>query len=199
MSWKSIEIITFNAMVRNLLILLAFAVSACNTEADRKTNTNINSNVADTGNQKEPLASSEPDISDEVVDQDYADYFVVVADTNTDYFVLRNKMMALNSQLHIEIDTMGRYFNRDKNLIALPDDDEDDMYAGAYYPRRFPSENLSLEYLNFYQPDAGEKTIALVTGIFETENSADSALTIIRNNEKKSFIIKSNIYVGCMH
>jgi len=86
---------------------------------------------------------------------------------------------------------MGRFYNKKKNLIALPDNDEDEIYAGDYFPRRFPSDNLSLEYLNFYQRQAAEKTIALVTGIYETEKSADSALTVLHKPEKKVFKIKS--------
>ena len=94
---------------------------------------------------------------------------------------------------------MGRYYNKTKDLIVLPEDDEDEIYAGTYFPRRFPSENLSLEYLTFYQSQSREKTIALVTGIYETEISADSALTVLRMTESKVFKIKADIYVGCLH
>jgi hypothetical protein len=94
---------------------------------------------------------------------------------------------------------MGRFYNKTKNLIALPDKDEDEIYAGDYFPRRFPSDNLSLEYLNFYQEQSGEKTIALVTGIYETERSADSALTVLRKTADKVFKIKAYIYVGCVY
>ena len=108
-------------------------------------------------------------------------------------------MFDLNGQLNIPIDTMGRFYNKTKNLIALPDDDEDELYAGDYFPRRFPSENLSLEYLDFYQKKAGDKTIALITGIYENEKSADSALTVLHKTEEKVFKIKADIYLGCMH
>jgi hypothetical protein len=81
----------------------------------------------------------------------------------------------------------------------LPDNDEDEMYAGDYFPRRFPSHSLSLEYLALYYREAGEKTIALVTGIYETEKSADSSVAILQSIEKNVFKIKTNIYVGCLH
>ena len=77
--------------------------------------------------------------------------------------------------------------------------DKDEIYAGYYVPRRFPADNLSLEYLNFYQRDAGKKTIALVAGIYETEKSADSSLAVLHRIEKKVFKIKADIYVGCIH
>ena len=42
-------------------------------------------------------------------------------------------------------DTMGRFYNKFIDLIALPDDYENIMYAGQYFERREPTENLSLE------------------------------------------------------
>lgn len=132
-------------------------------------------------------------------DNETATYFVVIADTSLDYENLRREMFSLNMQLGIPIDTMGRYFNKKKNLIALPDDDEDEIYAGEYYPRRFPSENLSIEYLNFYQQPSQSKAMALVTGIYESLQSADSALAVQIKVYPKSFKISSQIYTGCMH
>lgn len=130
---------------------------------------------------------------------DYATYYIVITDTSNDYYFLHDKMFELNRKLNIPIDTLGRYYNTTKNLIVLPDNDEDEVYAGAYFPRRFPSENLSLEYMNLYKNESGNKTIALVTGIYEDENSADSLISIIKKYNKKVFKIKTEMYVGCMH
>ena len=126
-------------------------------------------------------------------------YFIVIADTSPDYYSLQAKMFMLNKKLGIPIDTMGRYYNASKDLIALPDDDEDEIFAGDYAPRRFPSVNLSLEYLGFYTDHLMQKTIALVTGIYETEKSADSAVSVLKQYEKNSFKEKSLIYTGCIH
>jgi hypothetical protein len=81
----------------------------------------------------------------------------------------------------------------------LADNDEDEIYRGDYYPRRFPSDNLSLEYLTLYKPVSGDKTIAFVTGIYETKHSADSARQSIINIQPKTFVLKSEIYTGCIH
>lgn len=132
-------------------------------------------------------------------DADHATYYVIVADTSLDYNFLHDKMFSLNRALNIPIDTMGRYFNKKKNQIVLPDNDQDKMYAGQYYPRRDPSNNLSLENLRYYNTKARENTFALVAGIYETQKSADSALIVLKNKEKKTFKIKANIFIGCMH
>ncbi len=108
-------------------------------------------------------------------------------------------MLALSRTLTLEIDTMDRHYNIKKNLIALPDDDGDEIYAGQYYPRCHPSPCVSLEYLNFYQDAAREKTIVLVCGIYESENTADSALKVLAKLSPRSFKIKSKLYIGCMH
>ena len=175
-------------------IALVFICTACNTNATKENVEQVNTTtIVQTDTSKN---------SDEIIDTtdyDHADYFIVVADTGSNYFPLQNKMYALNKQLNIPIETMGRHYNAAKNLIALADDDEDEMYAGDYYPRRDISGHLSLEYLNFYQPDAADKTIALVAGIYETEKSADSLLAILKKADKSSFKFKANVFVGCMH
>ena len=63
----------------------------------------------------------------------------MVADTGKDYFKLRNQMFRLNQLLHISIDTMGRYYNKMKDEIVLRENDEDEIYRGEYFPRRFPT------------------------------------------------------------
>lgn len=137
--------------------------------------------------------------SKDTTDEMTATYFVVVADTGRDYGLLHHKMLDLNKRLHISIDTLNRSYNPAKELIALPDNDADEIYAGDYFPRRFPGHFLSLEYLDFYQLAAGDKTMALVTGIYETKKSADSVLTLVQKAAKKAFTLKADIYVGCMH
>ena len=128
----------------------------------------------------------------------YADYYIVIADTGRSYDALRSKMFDLNKSLNIPIDTMERSYNKAKDLIALSEKDEDEMYAGEYYPRREVSDFLSLEYLYMYKPDAKEKTIALVRGIYGNKAAADSAL-LAMGQSKTAFAFKAKVYVGCMH
>jgi|GEM_PF-462812 len=125
-------------------------------------------------------------------------FFIVIADTNINYPTLQTEMYALSNVSKLSVDTMERYFNVKKNLIVLPDNYDDDIYSGDYYPRRFPSTTLSLEYLSLYK-ESSEKMIALVAGIYEEQKSADSALATIKGFAKQGFVAKSNMYVGCLH
>ncbi|ALI99411.1 hypothetical protein [Rufibacter tibetensis] len=131
--------------------------------------------------------------------EEYATYYVTIADTGRAYYPLREKMLALSKALPLPIDTMGRYYDAKKALIVLPEDNEDEMFAGDYFPRRNPDAHLSLEYLDLYQKKAGEKTIALVSGIYEKKASADSALRILKNSASNAFMVKTEMYIGCIH
>jgi|GEM_PF-2583705 len=133
------------------------------------------------------------------VDFNYARSYVLIVDTNTNYYSLRDKMIQIGEQLSIEVDTMERTYYPEKNLIALPEDHEDELFAGDYYPRRYSKEYLSLEYLDLYQRPAGDKTIALVAGIYSNQESADSTLQRILEVDSSAFILQTDIYVGCIH
>lgn len=185
-------------IARYTSILLVVFLTSCGTTTSNKNGTKVESIKIDT-TKLQAQNITDNNLDEDTTNYDYASFFIVVADTGLDYFILHKKMLSLNEKLDIPIDTMGRSYNKTKNLISLPDNDEDEMYAGDYFPRRFPSENLSLEYLNFYKSEAGRKTIALITGIYETEKNADNALTALEKVEKKAFKIKADIYIGCMH
>lgn len=180
-------------------IILTVFLTACGATSADKNVANVDSIQIDTTINSQPILKTDNRAVEDTANYNNATYFVVIADTSADYNLLHKKMFQLNRHLNIPIDTMGRFYNKIKNLIALPDNDEDEIYAGDYFPRRFPSDNLSLEYLDFYKRQAGEKTIALVTGIYETEKNADSSLTVLQKTEKMAFKIRTDIFVGCMH
>lgn len=137
----------------------------------------------------------------EIVDDQYMNAYIVVADTSQNYFDLRQKMFDLKWELKTEIDTMGRGFDKTKNLICLPKNDEDEIYAGDYFPRRFPSETLSLEYLTYYTNGAKptEGTIAIIAIITDNKDQAENKLAEVKKYFDGAFILNSQIYMGCMH
>ena len=176
-----------------LILIFCFVISSYTIISSEETgNHNISASEQSSG------YSYKSDDEDSIISE-FETYFLVIADTSLHYDFLHKKMTKLTTQINIPIDTMGRYYNKTKDLIALPDDAEDEIYAGDYFPKRIPTEQISLEYLNFYQEKSGVKTIALVTGIYETEADANNALLILRKFEAKAFIIKAEVYVGCMH
>jgi len=136
-----------------------------------------------------------------ISEEQYMNAYIVVADTSQNYFQIRKKMVDLNEKLKTEIDTMGRGLNKKKNLICLPENDEDQIYAGDYFPRRYPSETLSLEYLAYYinEKKTTDGTIALVTTITDNKEKAQKKLAEVIKYSNRAFIVNSKIYMGCMH
>jgi hypothetical protein len=158
------------------------------------------SGLPDTLPAETPVAiASGPDMPDSAEFEEYATFFLAIADTGEDYFALHEKMLSLHSRLGIPIDTLGRSYDPEKNRIALPEDDEDEMYAGDYFPRRFPSEHLSIEYLLIYMPATEPATMALVAGIFQDEAEAAQLTARLKDSVGGAFVLKSEVYVGCMH
>jgi hypothetical protein len=181
-------------MIKYFTIPALFIVTACGTSTVKEENSNTEIHT----DTLAAVTEGTPETVDSL-NSDFATYYILIADTSSDYYFLQKKMYALSKPLKLSIDTMGRYYNKAKNLIVLPDDDEDEIYRGEFYPRRDPSEYLSLEYLSFFKLPAGDKTLALVTGIYEKESSCDSALTVLKKAETKGFKIRSEVYIGCMH
>ncbi|GAB2530106.1 hypothetical protein [Spirosoma aerophilum] len=128
-----------------------------------------------------------------------ATYFVVVADTGVYYANLRQQMLGYQTPLRQSIDTMGRTYSKAKDLIALPDNSEDLVYAGDYYPRRFPSSTLSIEFMDVYHETSSDKSMALIAGIYEQQRTADSALMILKKFSPRAFAIKSTLSADCLH
>lgn len=154
---------------------------------------------------KDTLASNNQIVNNADLTEDsteidaYANYQVIVIDTNANYDQLHQKMFQLKDKLNMTVDSMGRYYNRKRDLIVLPEDDEDQVYAGEYFPRKDLSETLSLDYMEQYRPNSKPKTIGIIAGIYENASSADSALKAIQKVEAKAFKLNSRIYIGCMH
>lgn len=179
-------------MKQILVAITCLFFVACGTEASKKeaavsvdSSSLMNDVISDTGLDDMPT--------------EYENYYIVVADTSKDYQNLQSSMYELADKALYEIDTMNRYYDSEKDLICLPENDEDEMYRGDYFPRRSPSPTLSLEYMNFYKPSAGEKTIALVAGIYESESGANERLAEVKKVIKNAFVMRSEVFVGCMH
>jgi hypothetical protein len=137
-------------------------------------------------------------VASDNADDENAIFYLVIADTGKSYSLLDAKMYELSRVLKWPVDTMNRHYDLDKGQIVLADDDEDDMYRGEYFPRRSPSTTLSLEYYTVYGK-ATPDNIALVAGIFEQKTSADSMKKILKPYAMNAFVLRSEVYTGCMH
>lgn len=183
-----------------LLCFLAFCSIA------QSTNKNVVGNKNKIGVSNAPSNAVDSAIVQTDSAMAYQMYYVVVVDTSKNYFLLKNKMIALSKTMHIKIDMLDRTFNKKRNLISLPKNAQGGIYAGQYFPRRHGNDFLSLEYIDYYTGastfslDIGKnRTIGLVVGLYSQKVDADSMVSILQHKKEKAFIIEANIYVGCMH
>ena len=130
---------------------------------------------------------------------DIETYYIVVADTGMVYAPLNAEMYSLSAKLSASVDTLNRGYDAKKNKIVLSEHDEDELYAGAYFPRRFPSTTLSMEYMDSYTPGSKEGMMGIVSGIYEKQADADLALRKVNVYAPHARVIKADIYVGCIH
>ncbi len=183
-----------------LSIFVVFLMS-CNENSVDKQSEKLN---AVDSSVERPLTHSKADTlevsaNSDIESENYAYYYLTIADTGQDYFKLRKTMFDINKATHFTIDTEDRYYNFSKKEIVLPDTINDEMYQGEYFPRRETGEHLSLEYFGFYTPNSTEKNIVLLVGIYENKQSADSSVNKIKPFAPYAFEMRARIYEGCMH
>ncbi len=133
------------------------------------------------------------------IESAYDTVYITIADTGSDYHALDRRMYALEKLIPASIDTMGRYYDERSDSLKLPADDEDEIWAGDYFPRRYRGNELSLEYLSWYSDKSGPNTFALFTGIWPDRPAADSAASAQRRAVPGAFVLEATIYMGCMH
>lgn len=185
------------------ILCLGIFFAACSQKAEEVSVTTladtaiVNLDTAAAVKTETELVVKQDSVKEE--DGEFATYFIVVADTGKDYYFLDREMFALNKKLNLKIDTMERLYNKKKNLISLPVNHEDEIYAGEYYPRRHQSPDLSLEYLSYYNGTSPEKTIALVAGIFGNKEDGDKATASIKSLMPNAYVLKAKVFIGCMH
>jgi len=131
-------------------------------------------------------------------DYNYATYHFVFSDSGKNYTTLSKKMHKISAASGLQIDTMGRYFDKDSMSLILSDTANDEMYRGHYFPRRYPAPTMSIEYADMYTK-AGDSTFILVYGIYEEASEADSALARILTLDAAAYADSTEVFVGCIH
>lgn len=179
-----------------LVLIGASALLSCNnTPAGNKpVNDTAKTNTASVNDSTQAPAPP-PDFDT----SDFAIEYLTIADTGLSYYKLRAEMFVIHVKLGWVIDTMERYYNTQKDEIVLSDTADDEIYRGEYFERRFTSQSMSLEYFRVYNDSSTSKNIALVCGLYETQKSADSLLSILKPNVPHAFVQKARLYMGCEH
>lgn len=174
--------------------LMALFIYSCSNGGNKTTDTSKDS--TNTINHKDTV---QDDISYYEGESEETDFYVVIGDSGTDYFTLRNKMIKMAETGKLQIDSMERYFNTEKNDLILPEKHDDQMYAGTYYPRRFEGNFLSIEHLNQYKKYSSDKTLAIIAGIYANKQEAELRTMQLNQNGFLATNSLCKLHTGCMH
>lgn len=128
--------------------------------------------------------------------------YLVVADEGTNYEVLLQGAKTIAALTGHKLDQQERVYRKGKGII-VPENSDDEMYAGSYFPRRpFDDGNYcSIEMKSFYDSTAVKDTatMLLVAAMYTRRSRADSLLQKIKPVFNTSHLLPSTIYMGCMH
>ena len=188
-----------------LLISLAFVTNSCTfIEAIRS--------------QESTLLDSTDKVDTNTVALDttseFNAYYIVNIACGYDYDSLDKigkNIAATNSLVYT---TYDRIYTTQKGII-LPDDAEDEIYRGGYYPRRYADRAISIEMYYDFLPESATNTnvdsafnnspaakkMILVGGVFDKfhKKSADSLTQLLLPLYPFTKIINAMLYDGCMH
>lgn len=182
--------------VFNLFVAVLFFVS-CTNNSVQQTPHKVDSNCALLPN---PAMEKLDSMTDGGYDE-MQDVWVLIGDTSQNYYALDAEMYLWAGQLKWGIDTMERYYNKKNKALVVSEKSEDEIYRGEYFPRRFGTETLSIEYLSTYSKSTTANTFALVLGIYDSEDEAIKALNKSIKVSQRSyvFVLPTQLYMGCMH
>jgi len=194
---------------RLLLFILILQIIACepNSKSDKVTASVDTLSIK----AKDSIATTDKKTERMFVDSSYsneesATYYLVQVAAGHNYDSLYKIAEEAARILHSEINTLGRIYKINKG-IALPDDCDDDIYCGEYYPRRpFVDQNfvsIEMQYAYYDDTKAWEDRDTLqmivLANMFGSEAKADSVVDILKGKFKNAEAIRQDLYTGCMH
>lgn len=190
-----------------ILIIALICLVSCTDNSDKTSNQKDNPSdslsIANQGSQTD---------ENYIPENNYELYFVVVVADGYNYNSLKRIALEASEYLKYKFDTLDRYFNPSRKKIVLPDNYEDDIWAGEYYLRREGGDFVSIEMQGSYIDTLTEKDktaselfyadtlkMFVFANMYPEKKYADSLLKILKPKFKHATIIPTKIYMGCMH
>ena len=184
-----------NFMKHSIFFVLPFVLFACKQTSEIKEQTKRDTLVANT-----PIASAAMKI-DTLPETELEPFYIVQVATGYDFDSLKNLSSTVASILGSKVDMMERIYQPNKGII-VPDNSEDEIYRGEYYPRRpFGEQNfVSIEMSYGYEENETD-TLKMVVfaNISELKNKADSVTAILKGIIPSTKTVKHDLFLGCMH
>jgi len=130
-----------------------------------------------------------------------ATYYIVEVATGHDFDSLKKFSANAVSILNSRFEMLDRIYKPGKGII-VPENTNDEIYSGEYYPRRpFDDQNfVSIEMsFGFYHKEADTLKMVSIAGIYTLKSQADSVTLLLQDKIPTTKTIKQEMYLGCMH
>jgi hypothetical protein len=142
-------------------------------------------------------------VNDEVADpaKEVATYYLVQVAAGDNFDSLKKISLNAATILGAKFSMLDRIYKPGKGII-VPEDSDDEIDRGEYYPRRpFDDQNfVSVEMSSGYnQEEVGTLKMIALAGMYPLKNQADSVATLLKKKIPTATTIKREIYMGCMH
>ncbi|MFL5729450.1 MAG: hypothetical protein ACJ75J_08190 [Cytophagaceae bacterium] len=165
-----------------------------------KTDTSVSAQAIRSKTDSLDLDDSEgnPDDSSATANES-ATFYLITLTEGYKYDSLQRFAKEAARKLHLDYDQMDRIYKPGKGIV-VKDDDDDEMYRGQYYPRRFSGNFVSIEMKSsFIRTETDAMKMLVISNIFEKSSQADSALTIVKAKYPSAQKVETVLYTGCMH
>lgn len=149
--------------------------------------------------------------NDEEVLEEVELNFVVSVAEGYNYDSLHAIAVDASKLLNFKFDTFDRYYDSKRGII-LPDNHEDDVWAGQYLLRRSGGEIVSIErssaYIDTltmkqqaeaYRSRSNATKMFVFASMYTDSHSADSIKNILVKKYASAKVIPTEIYQGCIH
>jgi hypothetical protein len=177
------------------LILVIFTIVSCQETPKNQTSSKLPEAivVTDTSSMSESESVEE--------NNDVETFYIVQVAEGKDFETLYELSKKAASVLGSKVDMQERIYVQDKGII-VPENSDDDIYSGEYYPRRpFDDQNfLSIEMAYAYKTNEKDTLKMIVlANIFENKAQSDSVVKLLLPKFKEAKTLKSELFMGCMH
>ena len=131
--------------------------------------------------------------------------FVLILGSFKSFHEAHKQALAISQASKVPFSLRGMIFDKRRGLI-LPDNDEDEIYAGSYVHRRYNTARLhakETEYISIERSDAyptfAPKLYIVVGGIYNDSKASRSAVDRFKPIVPDVYAKKTKIYMGCIH
>lgn len=148
--------------------------------------------------------------NEEFRDESELNFIISVAE-GYNYDSLKSLALQTAALLNFKFDTLGRYYHPEKGIV-VPENADDEMWAGEYFLRRMSDDIVSVEMRHAYIDTAiannelqverfsqDTSRMFVFAMMYPSKESADSLAEIIRVDFPETKVFPATIYMGCMH